>query len=172
MKLISHRLLIWCLPLWESEFYLTVNIIDILSSIIFILNATLNKGYTSFHFAPFVEILIDAIFLVYATAILIIYFVKSSFATKFHFFYMISRYFARVTPDSSTAASNACSSCMWLWTPSSANRPQTFSKSTLLWLRRLFWCTWYFLSIGRQLSAKWLIGEESIICLNKYLQLF
>ena len=91
MKIVNHKFFICCLSLWEKDFYLSVNIIDIVMACVFIFNVIYNKGYRYYHFSTIFELIVNIAYGVYAIVVLVFYFMKKSFSTKIHSTYMVIR---------------------------------------------------------------------------------
>ena len=80
-----------CFSVYEKEFYLTINIADILVGSFFVWNSWTNQGYKTYHFNPKIEGIVDIAFLAIAVIALIVYFIKKSYSTIVHFIYMFFR---------------------------------------------------------------------------------
>ena len=86
-----YNLFYCCVSLWEKEFYLTMNICDILVGAFFVWNSWGNHGFKTYHFSPQAEGVVDVAFLLMAIVALVVYFIKKSYSTLVHFVYMIFR---------------------------------------------------------------------------------
>ena len=90
--MVMYNLFYCCVSLWEKEFYLTINIFDIMIGAFFVWNSTTNQGYKTYHFDPRIEAVVDIIFLTLAVISLIVYLIKKSWSTVVHLIYMWFRF--------------------------------------------------------------------------------